>query len=89
MAHDMPASPLKMYLDITKSVMESGPLSLDQIAALLKVDASILKIKVNFLVNEKMIKEKNNNPNVTYAIATKGIRVLKFFRIEPRIKIRS
>ena len=85
----MPLSPLKQYTNIAKLLMQSTPLSLDQMTKLLKVESPLLKRQVGFLVNQGIIKEKDDNLKITYTIATKGIRILKFFKIPQSEKIHN
>ena len=80
----MPTSKLEMYLNIVKSLMESGPQTLDQIYSLLNVNQTAsLKQRLDFLADQGMIKEKEGSPKVTYIISARGIGVLKFFRVVP------
>jgi predicted transcriptional regulator len=83
----MPFSKLKLYIDIVKSLMEYGPLSLDEMAPFLRINPSSLKERVNFLVDQEMIQEKDSNSIVTYIITKRGARVLEFFKIQPSTKV--
>ena len=83
----MPPSTLKLYIDVAKLLMESGPLSLDQLSNHLKVNKSTLKQQMTFLVKQRIINKKESNPNVKYVIAAGGIRILKFFKVQPSIRI--
>jgi predicted transcriptional regulator len=75
-------SKLKLYVDIARAVTESGPLNLDQITTILKVDSTSIKEHLHFLVSQGMIKEERT----TYRIAPSGTKVLKFFKVQPAIK---
>ena len=80
----MPTSKLMTYLDIAKSLTESGPQTFDQLTSLLKIDKpALLKQRLIFFIAQEIIREKDTYPNVTYMITERGLAVLKFFRILP------
>ncbi len=80
-------SKLKLYINIAKAIAESGPLTLNELTSLLKVNPSLLEQPLNFLVREGMISEKDASPTPTYSIAKRGVRVLRYFKVLPSIKI--
>ena len=83
----MPSSKLKQYVDTIKLLMKSDPLTFKQITALSRVNSSALKKQLKFLVNEGIIKKKDTNPDTTYIVTMKGIRILKYFKVLPSVKI--
>ena len=83
----MPTSKLELCINIAASLMESGPLTLEQLASRLEVKSFSLKQQLRFLVDQGMIKKEDNKPNATYSIAMRGIRVLKFFKVLNSTKI--
>ena len=83
----MPSSTLKLYIEITKTFHEHGPLSVHDLASFLKVNPSSLNEPVKFLSAQRMIKEKNGNSISTYNITKRGTKILKFFNVQPLIKV--
>lgn len=83
----MPPSTLKLYIDIAKTLMKHGPLTTQDLSLSLKVNTSSLKERINFLINEKLIKEKDRDSSATYIITKRGTEILKFFNAQPSIKI--
>jgi predicted transcriptional regulator len=83
----MPPSTLKLYIDIAKTLMKHGPLNTQDLSSSLKVNSSSLKERINFLINEKLIREKDRDSSVTYIITKRGTDILKFFNVQPSIKI--
>jgi len=83
----MPTSKLELCINIAGSLMESSPLTLEQLAVRLEVNLFPLKQQLRFLVDQGMITKEDTKPNATYSIATRGIRVLKVFKVLPSTKI--
>ncbi len=83
----MPHSTLKNYLDIAKTVNDNGPLNVYDLASFLKVNPSSLKERVNFLISQRVIGGKGHNSIPTYIITERGIEILKFFKVQPLIKV--
>ncbi len=83
----MPLNKLKLYVEIVKTVNKHGPLSVNDLALFLKVNPSTLNEPVKFFSAQKMIKEKSSNSIVTYTITKKGTEILKFFNVQPLIKV--
>ena len=85
----MPTSKLELCIDIANSLMESGPLTLEQLTLLVKAKSPSLEKQLEFLVDQEMVKKEDTEPNITYTIAMRGIRVLKFFKVLPSTKIEA
>jgi predicted transcriptional regulator len=85
----MPTSKLELCIDIATSLMESGPLTLEQLTSVLETNSPSLERQLEFLVNQEMVKKEDTEPNVTYTIAMRGIRILKFFKVLPSTMIES
>jgi predicted transcriptional regulator len=83
----MPRIMLNLYIDIAKTLLEHGPLSIHELAQFLKVNPSSLKERINFLVEHGMVKEKEGKSDVTYVIAKRGAEVLKFFNVQTLMKV--
>lgn len=83
----MPPSTLKLYIEIAKTLNEHGPLSLQKLASFLKVNSSTLNEPLKFFSAQKMIKEKSSNSVVTYIITKRGTIILRFFNVQPLIKV--
>jgi|GEM_PF-2309797 hypothetical protein len=79
----MAISKLEEYIKIIKSIMESGPLTFEQLTLLLRGNALSLKKALGFLVDQEMVKANNADQKVTYALAPRGIGILSFFRLLP------
>jgi len=85
----MPTSKLELCIDIVTSLTESGPLTLEQLTSLLEANSLSLEKQLGFLVDQEMVKKENTGQNVTYTIAMRGIKVLKFFKVLPSTKIEA
>jgi predicted transcriptional regulator len=85
----MPTSKLELCIDIVKSLMESGPQTLEQLMSLLEVNSPSLEKQLEFLVYQEMVKREETGPNITYTVALRGIRVLTFFKVLPSTKIEA
>ncbi len=84
----MPATSLKLYIDIIKTLMEHGPLSIRELKPFLKVDMVSLKEHMSFLADQGIIREKAGNLIATYVITKRGSEILKFFKIQTSIEMR-
>ncbi len=84
----MPPAPLKLYIDIVKTLMDHGPLNIRELKSFLKVDTSSLKEYTSFLADQGIIREKAENPIATYIITKRGSEILKFFKIQTSIEMR-
>jgi len=83
----MPPKTLKLYIEIAKTLNDHGPLSVHDLASFLKVNPSTLNEPVKFFNAQKLIKEKSRNSIVTYIITERGTELLKFFNVQPLIKV--
>jgi predicted transcriptional regulator len=83
----MPSSKLELCIDIIKSLTESGPLTVDQLTLFLEANSPSLEKQLGFLVDQEMVKKEGAGLNVTYTVAMRGIRVLKFFKVLPSTRI--
>jgi hypothetical protein len=83
----MPPSTLKLYIEIAKTLNEYGPLSVHDLESFLKVNSSTLNKPIKFFCAQRMIKEKSSNLITTYIITKRGIEILKFFKVQPLIKV--
>ena len=83
----MPPSTLKLYIDIAKTLMKCGPLNIQDLSSSLKINSSSLTEPMNFLVDQRLIREKDNHSIVTYTITKRGTEILEFFKIQPLIKV--
>jgi len=83
----MRPSMLKLYIEIAKTLNEQGPLSVHDLASFLKVNPSSLNEPVKFFIEQSMIREKSRNSIVTYIITKRGIEILRFFNVQPLIKV--
>ena len=83
----MPPSKLKLYIEIAKTVNDHGPLSVYDLASFLKVNPSSLNEPVKFLNDQRIIREKSCNSIATYIITERGAGILKFFNVQPLIKV--
>jgi predicted transcriptional regulator len=78
----MPRSKLEVYIDIAKSLVEYGPLSLEEIASIIEIEADLLKQHTDVLIKQKIVQEKkNNNQDMLYEITEHGVKIIKFFKI--------
>ena len=84
----MQSSTLEQYVDIIKTLMEHGSLNIHEFEPFLKVNASSLKERINFLVEQGLVKAKESNHIVTYTITERGTKVLRFFKIQTLMKVR-
>jgi hypothetical protein len=83
----MPQSLLKRYIEIVKTLSERGPLNICELAILLKRNPSSLNRPVTFLRIQKMIREQSSDSVGTYIITKRGTKILKFFNVQPLIKL--
>jgi predicted transcriptional regulator len=83
---NMPSSILEQYIDVAKTLMEHGPLSINELMALSKANQSSLKEQVNFLADQKMIIVVKDSSSVAYSITERGIKILQFFKVQTLIK---
>ena len=83
----MPPSTLKMYIDVAKTLMNQD-LTAQDLSSFLKVNSASLKELTSFLIDERLIREKDSNSIVTYALTKRGTRILEFFNVSPLIKLR-
>lgn len=83
----MPRSILNQHIDIVKTLVENGPLSVREMAPFLEVNSSSLKERVKFLSNQRIIREKRDNAIVTYSIAKRGTEILKFFKVQILVRV--
>ncbi len=79
----MTRSVLYLYVNIAKTLMERGPLPINELAPLLNIHPQTLKKRLNFLADNEMVKEKDGGSIVTYAIAERGAEFLSYFKIHP------
>ena len=79
----MPCSMLKLYTDIIKTLIENGPLSLNELAQFLNAKPSTLKKPLSFFSDQALIRKKTSNSIVTYTTAKRGLEILRFFKIQP------
>ncbi len=78
----MPRSKLEVYIDVAKSLMEYGPLSLEEIASIIEIEADLLKRHTDVLIKQEIVQEKkNNNQDLLYEITEHGVKIIKFFKI--------
>jgi predicted transcriptional regulator len=83
----MPSSTLKLYIDIAKTLMNQD-LTAQDLSSFLKVNSSSLTELMSFLIDERLIREKDSNSIVTYTLTKRGTRILEFFNVPPLIKLR-
>ena len=77
----MRRSKLEMYIDILKVLAHRGPLKLTHIMYKANVNCSVLKQFLDFLIEQKLVKERTvGKKRIVYAITERGITVLKYFR---------
>ncbi len=79
----MVTSKLEQYLTIAKTIMESGPLTFEQLTRLLRVNTFSLKKALGFLVDQGLVKANNTDKKVTYTLAPGGFNILSFFKLLP------
>ncbi len=84
----MPPAPLKLYIDIVKTLMDHGPLNIRGLKSFLKVDMPSLKEHVSFLADQGIVREEAENPIATYIITKRGSELLKFFKIQTSLEMR-
>jgi len=82
----MPSSKLELYIDIAKTLMARGPLSVNELAQFLKSNPSLLKERVRFLIDQGLIKEDEHNSIISYTITNQGTKILRFFNVQPLTK---
>lgn len=83
----MSRSILQLYIDTAKTLMEYGPLSIQELAPFLKIEPSSLGERINFLADQGIIKERNNNSTATYSITKRGTEILRFFKVPTLVKV--
>jgi predicted transcriptional regulator len=83
----MPSSKLELCIGIVKSLIESGPLTVEQLTILLKANPPSLDKQLGFLIDQEMVKKEDAGLNATYTVAMRGIKVLKFFKVLPSTRI--
>ena len=83
----MPSSTLKLYIDIAKTLMNQD-LTAQDLSLFLKVNSSSLKELMSFLMDERLIREKESNSTVTYTLTKRGTRILEYFNVPPLIKLK-
>jgi len=70
-----------MYIDILEVLSLKGPLKLTHIMYRSNVNCNVLKEQLEFLVKNTMVEERIlRKEKIVYAIAPRGIRILKTFR---------
>ncbi len=83
----MPKSLLKHCIEIVKTLTEHGPLNINELSLLLRLNPSSLNKSVKLLSNQKMIREQSIDSVVTYKITKRATKILKFFNVQPLIKL--
>ncbi len=68
----------EIYVDILKVLALHGPLMLTHIVYKAKVNCSVLKQYLNFLIKQNLVEERKvGKKKVEYAITKRGRRILK------------
>jgi predicted transcriptional regulator len=75
------------YIDIARILAQKGPLNLAQIAAITNIEEAQLQQLLNFLIEQEIVKEKPYSKTALYTTSYRGIKILKFFRIENSIEL--
>ncbi len=83
----MPKGLLKRCIEIIKALTEQGPLNISELSLLLRLNPSTLNKSVKLLGNQKMIREHSIDSVVTYTITKRGTKILKFFNVQPLMKL--
>ena len=77
----MRRSKLEMYIDILEVLSFKGPLKLTHIMYRSNVNCNVLKEQLEFLIKNNMVEERVlRKEKIVYAIAQRGITVLRTFR---------
>jgi predicted transcriptional regulator len=77
----MKRSKLKLYVDILKAMAQTGPLKPIDIATKVKVDGIMLKVCLDFLVEQDLVEERTQKKErQVFAVTQRGINVLTYFR---------
>jgi predicted transcriptional regulator len=77
----MRRSKLEMYVDILTVLAHKGPLKLTHIMYKAKVNCSVLKEYLDFLIKQGLVEERTmKKQRLVYAVTQKGMTVLKYFK---------
>ncbi len=77
----MSRSVLQLYIGIAKTLMKHGPLSIQEIAPLLKAKPSSLSEPMNFLEKKGIIRKRGSKSTAYYSITKHGTEILRYFKI--------
>jgi len=83
---NMPRSLLEQYIDVAKSLMEHGPLSINELMAFSNTNPDSLKEQLNFLADQRIIVVVKDSLPMAYAITEIGTKILQFFKVKTQIK---
>ena len=72
----MRKSKLELYEEILE-VLVSKPSTVDYIAYELKTDCTVLRRRLDFLIKNGLVEERNVNEKILYAITERGTAVLR------------
>jgi DNA-binding IclR family transcriptional regulator len=75
------------YIDIIRILAQEGSLKLTQIAAITKIEEAQLQQLLNFLIEQEIVKEKPYTKTALYTASYRGMKILKFFRIETSLEL--
>jgi len=76
-------SKLELCINIAQLLTESGPQTTEQLKARLEINSNLLHRQLKFLVLQNVIKIENTGPSIAYRIASRGIKILEFFKVLP------
>jgi predicted transcriptional regulator len=89
MLKDMRKSKLRYYEDII-SVLYNKAKTIDEIAFNLNMDCLALQVKLDFLLENSLVEERQNNMVRVFALTKRGLAILKTITISKQLdKLRN
>ena len=82
----MKRTKLAEYVAIIKVLAKNGPMKSEEIASASRFAQARIQEELDFLVQQEAIKKLASKKTVTYAASSKGLKILKFFNIEPSVE---
>ncbi len=75
----MRRSKLEIYIDILATLAFDGQLKITHIMNKANINCQVLRELLEFLVQNNLVEEKNQQKQTIYAITSKGMKILKAF----------
>ena len=82
----MKPSKLEEYISILQTLLIHGPIQLTEIESLVHIERIELRKDLIFLLEQNAIEKKPSTTELAYVASPLGIRLVKYFGLNPLIK---